>query len=98
ERDLAILSIRAPDLPRPLDLTDHAELTETMPVYILGFPFGERLALAGNPAVNIGRATVTSIRRDRENRPALVQLQGELHPGDSGGGGGEAHRPGPGGS
>jgi S1-C subfamily serine protease len=85
EKDLAILRIKAPNLPQPLDLADHAQLVETMPVFIIGFPFGEELGLKRNPAVNVARATVTSIRRDRANKPALVQLQGELHPGNSGG-------------
>jgi predicted Zn finger-like uncharacterized protein len=85
EDDLAILRIEAEQLPQPLDLMDHADLAETMPVFILGYPFGEQLGLKRNPAVNVGKATVTSIRRDRANKPALVQLQGELHPGNSGG-------------
>jgi LSD1 subclass zinc finger protein len=85
ERDLAILRIEAKDLPQPLDLTDHAHLTETMPVYIVGYPFGEELGLNRNPAVNVGKATVTSIRRDHVNKPAMVQFEGEIHPGNSGG-------------
>src|SRR5262249_18927924 len=85
ERDLAILSIEAKDLPRPLDLTDHPHLTEAMPVELLGSPFGEELGLRRNPAVNIGKATVTRVRRDHANQPAMVQFEGEIHPGNSGG-------------
>src|SRR5262249_53180837 len=85
ERDLAILKVNGPNLPAPLDLSAKAEMNETQSVYVIGFPFGEALGLDRNPAVAVGKATGTSIRRTKSNKPALVQLQGDLHPGNSGG-------------
>src|SRR5262249_45574420 len=51
-RDLAVLKVAGvKDLPRPIDLNQQAEISETMPVFIFGFPFGEMLATSkGSPA------------------------------------------------
>src|SRR5258705_9412635 len=40
-RDLAMLRVKSGTLPSPIDLFSKAKLRETLPVYILGFPFGE---------------------------------------------------------
>lgn len=85
DQDLAILRVRGAGLPRPINLADRAAVAETMPVYIVGYPFGEQLGFDKNPAVNLALAAVTALRSDRDNKPLLVQLQGEIHPGNSGG-------------
>ena len=84
-RDLALLRISATKLPTPIDLANRAELKETKPVFTVGYPFGEMLGLKGNPEVSIGKATITSVRRDKTDKIALVQLQGDFNPGNSGG-------------
>jgi S1-C subfamily serine protease len=86
-RDLAVIKVTGcKDLPRPIPLDSANEATETTPVYSLGFPFGNKLALDGNhPAVNITRGTVTSQRIDSKGEVYLVQIDAEINPGNSGG-------------
>jgi len=87
ERDLAILKatgIKEP--PRPIEINRRPKLTETMQVYTFGFPFGEILALGkGHPAITIGKASISSLRLDDEGDLCLVQIDGALNPGNSGG-------------
>jgi S1-C subfamily serine protease len=87
DSDLAALKItNVANLPRPIDLGQQPQLVETMPLYIFGFPFGKALAVGqGNPAVTIGRGTVSSLRLDDHKELALVQIDGDLNPGNSGG-------------
>jgi hypothetical protein len=87
EEDLAVLKIAGVrDLPKPIDFSQRPQLIETMPVFILGFPFGKALATnKGNPALTIGKGTISSLRRDERGELALVQLNGDLNPGNSGG-------------
>ncbi len=88
-RDLAVLRVRAEPgraLPRPVDASANPELVETMPIYTFGFPFGDALATGkGSPAITVGRGSVSSLRRDDRGRTALVQIDGALNPGNSGG-------------
>lgn len=86
DEDLAVLQVTGKGLPKPLDITTAVELTETMPLYSLGFPFGEALSLnKGNPTLTIGRATVSSLRQTKNGELVAVQLDGNLNPGNSGG-------------
>ncbi len=86
-RDLAVLRVRnAKDLPRPIDLSAKAELIETLPVYMFGFPFGEALSTSrGHPAMTVGRGSISSIREDDRGEQKVVQIDGDLNPGNSGG-------------
>src|SRR5438132_3487116 len=78
ERDLAILKVTSKDLPKPLDLSQKAELRETMTVYTFGFPLGDLLSTAtGHPAMRIGTGTTRSSRADERRKLKLVQLDGE---------------------
>ena len=73
-------------LPKPVDLSVPAQLVETMPVFTFGFPFGRMLATShGSPAITVGRGTVSSIRRNDAGDVAIVQIDGALNPGNSGG-------------
>jgi predicted Zn finger-like uncharacterized protein len=86
-RDLAVLRVSGlTDAPKPIDLDQKAQLVETMPVYIAGFPFGEALSLAkGNPAVTINKGSVSSLRENDFGQMKAVQIDGALNPGNSGG-------------
>lgn len=85
-RDLAVLTVEAEKLPEAMAIDAQSELVETQGLFVLGFPFGESLsASAKHPAVTISRAGVSSLRRDDQNRLAIVQLDGALNPGNSGG-------------
>jgi len=86
-RDLAIIKVTGvADLPAPIDVLKETELVETMPVYVFGFPFGEALALGrGSPSVVVGKASISSVRRDAGGRVSAVLIDGALNPGNSGG-------------
>lgn len=86
DQDLTVLLVTGKDLPKPLDLTNAVELSETMSVYSFGFPFGEALSLTkGNPALTVGKASVSSLRQNDRGEVVAIQLDGNLNPGNSGG-------------
>jgi S1-C subfamily serine protease len=87
EQDLAVLKASGvASRPRPLDLSEPAKLTETLPVTVLGFPFGEMLERrGGNPAITVSKGSVSSIRRNKRGEVITVQIDGALNPGNSGG-------------
>jgi hypothetical protein len=85
-RDLALLKVTADDLPETIRAGRPAELHETQNVFILGFPFGNFLAMGSkNPAITVSRGSVSSIRRDEFGKLAAVQIDGSINPGNSGG-------------
>ncbi len=85
--DLAILKVAGlKNAPRPVDCKQGVDCTETMTVYSFGFPFGDVLSTGtGNPAMTVGKATISSLRNDDAGELALVQIDGALNPGNSGG-------------
>ncbi|HEV3167924.1 MAG TPA: trypsin-like peptidase domain-containing protein [Isosphaeraceae bacterium] len=87
DRDLAILKVTGvKNLPKPIDFSQKLTLVETMPVYTFGFPFGQALATSKkSPAITVGRGSVSSLRLDDLGRVAVVQIDGALNPGNSGG-------------
>ena len=90
DHDLALMRVSGvlghSDFPAALNTTDKAPLAETMPVYVFGFPFGEMLATSkGNPAVTIGKGTISSLREDDAGDAAFIQIDGDVNPGNSGG-------------
>ncbi len=87
ERDLAVLLVKGvKDLPNPIDFANEPQLAETMPVYTFGFPFGKALATSkGNPAITVGKAVISSLRENDDGELTVVQIDGSLNPGNSGG-------------
>src|SRR5262245_5023211 len=90
DHDLAVLRVSGvrgvPDFPEPLNVNDAPALAETLPIYVIGFPFGEKLAMAkGNPAVTITRGVISSVREDDAGETAFVQIDADSNPGNSGG-------------
>jgi S1-C subfamily serine protease len=84
--DLAVLEATATDLPDPIELDAEIQLRETLPVYVLGFPFGEMLSTSRrNPSIAVSRGTIASIRRDDDDRVAIIQVDGAINTGNSGG-------------
>jgi hypothetical protein len=85
--DLAVLRVKGiKDPPRPIDLRANDQLIETMGLFIFGFPFGTKLATnKGNPTVTVGKGSVSSIRRNEAGELVLVQIDGDVNPGNSGG-------------
>lgn len=84
--DLAVLKVTGvKELPRPL-IVQSPELNETMPIYLLGFPFGTDLGIArDNPAVTVSKAALSSIRTDKSGAVQVIQFDGSVNPGNSGG-------------
>jgi len=85
-RDLAVLKAE-PDLSfRALELGTDDEVVETLPVTAFGFPFGSALALqsGGYPSASVNSIRVSSLRKV-DGKLELVQLDGSLNPGNSGG-------------
>lgn len=86
QRHLAILRVELDTLPEPVALDAKVALRETLPVLIIGFPLGDMLrASERQPAVTISRASISSLRRDDDDRIALIQIEGGVNPGNSGG-------------
>lgn len=87
ENDLAVLRVTGiKEPPAPIKFADASKLVETMPVYTFGYPFGESLATGNRaPAVTVGKASISSLRMDDDGELALVQIDGSLNPGNSGG-------------
>ncbi len=87
KKDLAVLEITgSKGLPRPIRSDRPPELRETMPVYVLGFPFGKALATGkGHPAITVGKASVSSLRLNDAGELTIVQIDGAVNPGNSGG-------------
>ncbi|HEV2947854.1 MAG TPA: trypsin-like peptidase domain-containing protein, partial [Gemmataceae bacterium] len=85
--DLAVLKVNGVrDYAQAIDLDQKAQLVETMPVFILGFPFGKMLSMnKGNPSVTINKGTVSSLRENDRGQMKAVQIDGALNPGNSGG-------------
>ncbi|HEY3450265.1 MAG TPA: serine protease [Myxococcales bacterium] len=86
ENDLAVLLVdgkgvdAAPLFPR-VD-----PIRETEQVVTIGYPFGSLLAAPGTlPAPTIGRASISSLRKNKDGDLVVAQLDGEINPGNSGG-------------
>jgi S1-C subfamily serine protease len=81
--DLAILRMPtdAANLPNPLPVDTATKLFETQKVYIFGFPLGEQLG----KNITVSESSVSSLRRDATGLLAQVQVNGGMHPGNSGG-------------
>ncbi|OAI48258.1 hypothetical protein AYO44_07450 [Planctomycetaceae bacterium SCGC AG-212-F19] len=79
--DLGLIRVEDKQLPTPLPVGSTMGLRETETVYVFGFPFGKNL---GNE-ITVGKATVSSLRKTPAGTIHRVQLEGGLHPGNSGG-------------
>ena len=52
-------------------------LSQAVPVFVLGFPFGDALATnQGNPSITIGKGSVSSIRKNASGKTAKIQIDG----------------------
>jgi S1-C subfamily serine protease len=87
DRDLAVLRVAGvKDAPKPLAYADPPKAVETMGVFSFGFPLGQALSVRkGFPAVTVGKASVSSLRESDDGELAVIQIDGNLNPGNSGG-------------
>jgi S1-C subfamily serine protease/tRNA A-37 threonylcarbamoyl transferase component Bud32 len=82
--NLAVLKpTLAPGVNRPTGLAVNPakELQETQELFIAGFPFGEKLG----KNLAISKTSVSSVRKDPSGLVERVQVNGGIHPGNSGG-------------
>ena len=79
--DLAVLRVTGKDLPEPLQVVSARDLTETQTVYVFGFPFGKELG----KEITVSSSSVSSLRHDANHILQKVQVNGGMHPGNSGG-------------
>lgn len=85
DRDLALLATGA-DAETALAFASEAALLETLPVWAVGFPLGERFgAVERGPAPTFTRGSVTALRRDNAGVLRTIQVDVPLEPGNSGG-------------
>jgi S1-C subfamily serine protease/tetratricopeptide (TPR) repeat protein len=82
DNDLGVVRVRAEGrrLPAPLPLGSSRDLTLVQKVYILGFPFGAGLG----KDITASESSVSSIRK-ADGVATQIQVNGGMHPGNSGG-------------
>lgn len=78
--DLAVLRIEGENLPEPLAIGATGDLVETQEVFIFGFPFGKQLG----KSITVGKSSVSSLRKENGELKE-IQVNGGIHPGNSGG-------------
>jgi S1-C subfamily serine protease len=78
--DLAVLRVAPGGLPEALTLGTATLLRETQDLYVFGYPLGD---IAGRE-ITVSTTTVSSLRRENRTLTA-VQVNGGMHPGNSGG-------------
>jgi S1-C subfamily serine protease len=78
--DLAALQVEGENLPEPLEVGTAGGLTETQEVFIFGFPFGKQLG----KSITVSKSSVSSLRKEK-GELKQVQVNGGMHPGNSGG-------------
>ncbi len=81
ESDLAVIRVPVDGkLPQPLASQDDRALVETQGVYIFGFPFGAKLGRD----ITVSQSNVSSLRK-KAGVLDQIQVNGGMHPGNSGG-------------
>lgn len=80
ESDLGVIRVDPKDLPPPLKLGSTKDLTETQDVFIFGFPLGKELG----SNITVSRSSVSSLRKVNGTLNQ-IQVNGGMHPGNSGG-------------
>ncbi len=83
DNDLAILRLQGDlsKIPSSLPVEADCSLTEVQRVYIFGFPFGSGLG----KEITVSESSVSSFRKDSDGALFQIQVNGGMHPGNSGG-------------
>ncbi len=79
--DLAVVRVANNGGPTPLPLGPTGSLVETQKVWIFGFPLGKELG----SNITVSDSTVSSLRKDNQGLLERIQVNGGMHPGNSGG-------------
>lgn len=90
-RDLAIIQVKGvKNPPKPIVLSSDFKMTETMPVLIYGFPFGNidkglNNAVQGGPSITVAKGSISSLRLNEHGKVSYVQIDSSMNHGNSGG-------------
>jgi S1-C subfamily serine protease len=79
--DLAALIVTGKDFPPPLPIVQAKDLVETQTVFVFGFPFGKSLG----KNITVSKTSVSSLRKKAGGVVQDIQVNGGIHPGNSGG-------------
>jgi S1-C subfamily serine protease len=82
--DLCVLRVKTPagkKLPPPMPIVSASHLAATNPLFVSGFPLGEKLGRE----VTVGPLSVAAMRKDSDGALERIQGQGNMQPGNSGG-------------
>jgi V8-like Glu-specific endopeptidase len=79
--DLAVIRVEGKDVPQPLKISSAKDLQETQEVLVVGFPFGADLG----KNITISKSSVSSLRKNANGIIQQIQINGGMHPGNSGG-------------
>lgn len=84
--DIALLVVEYSNLPKPLDLQLSKSGSVTDKVFIIGFPFGESLALSRrNPSPSVSTGAISALLPSKIASVEMLQLDISVNPGNSGG-------------
>jgi uncharacterized protein (TIGR03067 family) len=79
--DLAVVRVEGDQLPPPLKVVAGRNLEETQTVYIFGFPLGRDLG----KDITVSKSSISSLRKNDAGVLERIQVNGGMHPGNSGG-------------
>jgi S1-C subfamily serine protease len=88
--DLAFLVVEGVSRPpQPISVSTRFEPSEGIPYICAGFPLGGMIGKVtesrGNPSVTMTGGRIAALRRDEHGQLSLLQVDGSLQPGNSGG-------------
>jgi S1-C subfamily serine protease len=81
DADLAVVSVPKDNLPPLLTIRSAETMHETQPLFVAGFPLGE----TGGSNVKVNQYILSSLQRDKKGTLDMLQIQGQMKPGNSGG-------------
>jgi S1-C subfamily serine protease len=81
DNDLGVVCVEGDNLPAPLDLETTRALAETQKVYVFGFPYGTQLG----KNITVSESSISSLRTNGTDTVQQIQVNGGIHPGNSGG-------------
>lgn len=91
DEDLALLKIEGRH-GRALDIWGEGETKVTDEVWVVGYPFGELLAMErwqsselANPVVSVNQGRISAFRRGTKGDVRMIQTDAAVNPGNSGG-------------
>ncbi len=86
ENDLAILRISDTAATPFLAVACRDEISETLPVWVFGYPFGEEFTiLQRGPEITVGKGSISALRHDDRGKLTKIQIDAAINPGNSGG-------------